>query len=253
MQINVIRRQLIFPPCNHLKSEVVEVLERAENSIIDLSCPSSRLLIDIVEGLLPELLHPLSPHMIRSNHSKLDKERDVTAENILSHFRNVSSLFKSGVDFIRALREANAMIAGCSGELRDKEAGLSQNMKGIQILFPPADKIHGQLVFIADFLNSHDSSVYSAIIALGMILNCHPFSDGNGRVARALYNDLLIRAGARCIFPLHRFFGPTHLSFNLCLREAEIYGDWNPFIFHNCMLIIKTIEWAKHQSARSGK
>ncbi|MCA0903895.1 Fic family protein [Qipengyuania aquimaris] len=152
-------------------------------------------------------------------------------------------------NLVTALCEANASLPGCSGKIRTAETGLTPNATGIQVYFPPAGTVSPQVEAIARFIAQGEDPLLAAIGALGMLLNCHPFSDGNGRVSRALYDHLLHRAGSRDFFPLYPLLFAARRSFDLALREAEIKGDWSPFVIHNCLLISITADWPRDEAA----
>lgn len=83
---------------------------------------------------------------------------------------------------------------------------------------PPSDTLHAYMVDLMDFANRADIPVLiQAAVAHAQFESIHPFTDGNGRIGRALINTILRRRGAttRLVVPLasalvahrERYFG----------------------------------------------
>jgi hypothetical protein len=71
-----------------------------------------------------------------------------------------------------------------------------------------------------------------ALWLLAITLNAHPVADGNGRLARAIFNGYLIKHKL-CPHGALPLGGMIYLSagnFELAVRRLEIFGDWLPLI-----------------------
>lgn len=73
----------------------------------------------------------------------------------------------------------------------------------------------------------HDLPTVAAMTAYAGIIHAHPFTDGNGRVARAMYNNVLLSAGIRHFVPISLVASLTGGSFVLKIRRALLGGDWD--------------------------
>lgn len=71
---------------------------------------------------------------------------------------------------------------------------------------------------------------YGAIAALLAIMNCHPFTDGNGRTARAAFNRLLVDGeGAGGFYlPVKELELFSRGGYIVRVREVDLRGDWLP-------------------------
>ena len=217
-----------------------------------LAPPEPALLKAIANGSFPELIHPLCGHLGKMEAP--DWSRIAQGRELRAYFSRALAGPITPDSLLTALCEANATLPGCSGKIRTAETGLTPNATGIQVYFPPANTVSPQIEAIARFIARStvqgEDPLLAAIGTLGLLLNCHPFADGNGRVSRALYDHLLHRAGSREFFPLYPLLFAARRSFDLALREAEIKGDWSPFVIHNCQLIAITANWPRDEAAR---
>ena len=73
---------------------------------------------------------------------------------------------------------------------------------------------------------------FRAAVVHVLLLNCHPFTDGNGRVARILLNHVLKQGGMPdgVYLPLYEVANRFMGGYEIALRFAEIRGDWEPFL-----------------------
>jgi len=64
---------------------------------------------------------------------------------------------------------------------------------------------------------------------MAALLNAHPFADGNGRASRLLFNYILRQSTEVPYYvPLYELAWLSRGSFVLCVREAEMLGNWAP-------------------------
>lgn len=137
--------------------------------------------------------------------------------------------------------EANAGVA--RGTLR--RAGMSLGGVGASaaIRFEGADAAEKRLACIAGALAGPRPAIPGlafACWAYVLLLNAHPFSDGNGRVARVVFNLELARMGMppRSYLPIFLAMRRSAGGYEIKLREAEIHGRWGGIARFMCDSIL---------------
>lgn len=75
-----------------------------------------------------------------------------------------------------------------------------------------------------------------AVRALALLVNAHPFKDGNGRLGRALFNFCLHNSGMpeSCFVPLKSLSLFSEGGYEIRLREAELFGRWDGLLSYHC-------------------
>lgn len=83
-------------------------------------------------------------------------------------------------------------------------------------------------------------SLVCAIRVYVALLNAHAFPDGNGRIARLLLNFAFRRAGMppRAYLPVFTAMHASRGGYEIRLREAEIFGRWDPIIQFFCQVLL---------------
>jgi len=136
--------------------------------------------------------------------------------------------------FCDSLHSLNNMLTGGRGGWRTGFVKLSDDKAGNQIYFPHVSSVSGQLERLRLLITDQNAAppIFTAAIAYAVLLNCHPFTDGNGRTARALFNHLLHRGGmpANVYLPLYEIARRSHGGYEIALRMAELRGDWAPLL-----------------------
>jgi Fic/DOC family len=138
-------------------------------------------------------------------------------------------------DAFRArLVELNLCVTDSVGGWRSCPIHLDGDKAGHEVFFPPPAAIPAQLEKLRRFLVSGDNTpaLFRAAVAKALILNCHPFTDGNGRVSRVLFNYILRQGGmpAQVYIPFYEIARRSHGGYEIALRQAEIRGEWEPFL-----------------------
>ena len=181
----------------------------------------------------PALLHRLSPHVpiellaLSQPLPKTPRERDVLA----SKRRHFTALRRrpSLARFKDLLCEiADAAGAGTS-TFRTQPVGTVRDALGDFTVYPSHDLIGRQLARAHQciFANNGLGHVGTALTALVAILAIHPFSDGNGRVARITFHGLM-GVPPDAYMPLHEFAAVSRAGYLLSLREASYFQQWAP-------------------------
>lgn len=202
-----------------------------------------------------ELTHPLSSTWLHQGTQPRHKElRDTVAElqAFLSARRWLVQALRAADagDFTQALCTAAALLCpDAGGRLRDAPVGLECDGDGTQVLFGDAVQVPARLAELhADHRDCRWPPAMRAVATMAVLLNIHPFSDGNGRCARGLFNSVLIDAfasdaaiGAQCdmdsaiptllaYVPLRDALAASEGGYEIRLREAETHGNWAPLI-----------------------
>ncbi|MCB1113288.1 MAG: Fic family protein [Chlamydiia bacterium] len=115
---------------------------------------------------------------------------------------------------------------------------------------PPANELAHRMEMMCDFANGKSSThfihpVIRAIILHFWLAYDHPFVDGNGRVARALFYWLILRSG----YWLFEFISISEIILKATVKYGEAFlytesdqNDLTYFIVHQIDVIKKSIE-----------
>ncbi|MCG7610738.1 MULTISPECIES: Fic family protein [Mycobacterium] len=107
-----------------------------------------------------------------------------------------------------ALMRDDPSESSAAGELRDVQnwiGGSDFSPRGALYIPPPPDTVQDYMKDLITFANRDDMPVLlQAAIAHAQFESIHPFTDGNGRIGRALINTILRRRGTttRVVVPL---------------------------------------------------
>lgn len=156
------------------------------------------------------------------------------------------------LDVHRRISEGALDVADAAGRLRRADERVEVSDVEGQVLHdpPPADELPGRLQAMCDFANGKTPDFFIHPVIRAILLHFwlaydHPFVDGNGRTARALFYWQMLNAG----YWLFEF-----ISISQILRKAPVkYGaaflqtetddnDLTYFIIHQAGVIRKAIE-----------
>lgn len=125
-----------------------------------------------------------------------------------------------------------SMIAG-KGEFRSGNIATAADSRGASIHYPEPKAIDVGLRSIHEFWNDHLRSepALAGVVAMAALLNLHPFEDGNGRVARVVFNWTL-NAGRneRVYLPLYEIAALSRCGYLIRLRQAQYHANWGPLL-----------------------
>lgn len=182
------------------------------------------------------LRHELSAHYLALRSPGSPADRTPVEARVLAALEAEGGALTGAcaTEFSDRLLSLNRNLAGGDGGWRTGDVKLADDRAGNQIYFPPVSGVPRQIerlrLFLAD--RGADPPLFTAAVACVLLLNCHPFTDGNGRTARVLFNHLLHCGGmpAHVYFPLYELARRSHGGYEIALRIAEIRGDWEPFV-----------------------
>jgi len=161
----------------------------------------------------------------------------------------------------RVLTDGTLEDAGCAGRLRRKGENIVVEDETGRVLHvpPPAHELPARIQALCDFANQADDGehfihpVVRAILIHFQVGYDHPFVDGNGRTARALFYWSMLRSG---------FWMTEYLSISSILRKAPaqyirsyLYtetdvSDVTYFVSHQLDVLLEAIDGVHGYIAR---
>lgn len=181
-----------------------------------------------------DLRHPLSEHFMALNGEKPAHHRSQLEAAVLDQAIWPSANIGNLPTFRRSLRGLNRLLTERRSGWRRDEIRLAKDRNGNRVQFPPAAIIPGQLEKIWFLLCDKNAgpAIFKAAIVHLLLVNCHPFTDGNGRVARVLFNHVLRQGGMPkdVYFPLYEIANRSCGGHEIALRYAELRGEWEPLL-----------------------
>jgi len=107
----------------------------------------------------------------------------------------------SGDELINELRDLHAILMAARPEKRPGEFKFRRNYAGGYAFVEP-DLVVGTLRRGFDIFSSVTDPLQRAVALMLLVTECHPFDDGNGRLARIVSNGVLSAAGqVRIVIP----------------------------------------------------
>ncbi|HST85872.1 MAG TPA: Fic family protein [Kineosporiaceae bacterium] len=164
--------------------------------------------IEAIEASLDDYARAL--HGIRSNTSAVSMAAATTALDAM-----IGKIAHRGRIELASITSAHAVLmrddpaeASYAGRLRDMQnwiGGSDYSPRTALYVPPPPDRVQIYMDDLIAFTNRDDlPSLVQAALAHAQFESIHPFTDGNGRIGRALINTVLRRRGAttRIVVPL---------------------------------------------------
>ncbi|MFH1387240.1 MAG: Fic family protein [bacterium] len=146
----------------------------------------------------------------------------------------------------------NLLPAEASGKYKIKQNFVA-NEKGVKIYTPPTpEETPGLVGELVSWLEKKETKDLHAILVCAILhhrlVSIHPFSDGNGRIARAIGTWLIFQRGydTHHIFSLDEFFAGNRQFYYQKIEQArELDDDLTYWIEYVAEGIIKTLKDAK--------
>jgi hypothetical protein len=188
--------------------------------------------------------HPLSDIFIELNGAPRASRHHADELRMIAYLQARKPDLQDFSTFETYLCETLSAAIGKDVRFRSHDVGLGAGRDGVPVLFPRASQVRLLLRTSHKFIFSLADPVLRATCALVFILNCHPFADGNGRLARVYFNYLLIEAGYRHYFPLSTIIDRSRGGFELAVRMLELKSDWYPIIVYiGNALGLRAVDW----------
>lgn len=166
---------------------------------------------------------------------RIPERRPADAHDVLSTYRIVSSRDEMGTsladprrdfdDFVRVLRRRHEVIMAARPDKNPGEFKREANFAGNTAFVAPG-LVLGSLRRGFEIFRSLQDPFSRAAFMMFLVSEVHPFSDGNGRMARIMTNAELIAEGQ------HRIIIPTVYrdDYVLALRALTRQGHTDPFL-----------------------
>lgn len=119
---------------------------------------------------------------------------------------------------------------------------------GTRSVFPPIDEARGWLDRIDASERTETDPFALACFAYAQTVLSHPYQDGNGRLARAMFQRSLARSGRLHgpFLPLGPLVYANHRLHDRALQHLGTTGDWGPFVAVILGLTRKAAAFAAH-------
>ncbi len=203
-----------------------------------------------VQEAQDRLRHRLSPHM---QMPAVDVSKLAWAEQGEARLYRWWRSTVCGAVRIVDLRRFVAASTGGDGTPRTTAIWILSHDGRTRLPMVPAEAATERLEALLAWLARDELGVGTlrAVRALRLLNNAHPFTDGNGRLGRALFNFCLHDSGMpeACFVPLKSLAVLSHGGYEIRLREAELFGRWDGLLSYHCDAI-DLYSWLGHAATR---
>jgi len=172
--------------------------------------------------------------MVRATHATDSLMRSVSED------RTITSAAILGAHHTLMSSDPDPAERESAGRLRDMQnwvEGSDYSPRGATLIPPPADLVEPLFDDLVEFANRSDlPSLLQGAIAHAQFETLHPFTDGNGRIGRALVNAILRARGTttRVVVPLASAFVARRDAYFASL-DAYRLGDLEPILTDFCL------------------
>lgn len=202
------RQRVIFPSLEAMSSVNEWVFHGGPVILADFTpIPPSRIIN--LEGSHLKILHyDLSDHFQARAFEKKLIDRSTGEAAALAKWEDGACFPSASFDlFLQELGDLNHRLTGGLSERRRTAMGTTPDRAGVKIAFPSTGETALQLRWLWQRLSDSETERLPAILlaasALVVLTNSHLFTDGNGRLSRAIFNYVLHSAGMpRNVIPL---------------------------------------------------
>lgn len=230
----ILRRPVLAPPrFAGLDAGLQVRIERANARLETLRLPTAERVIEADPSLFAPLHHRLSREFAKLHRPQSVRLRSPAERLVLN--RHANALARADASSFPSLLISIASAAtGSPTPFRNGAMFLGADPQGNRIQLPRPEHLRERLEVYRQLMSvdAREQPLFAGVVTLACLVNCHPFPDGNGRVARILFNNCLRDGGmgAAHYLPFYELARQSCGGYEICLRLAEIRGEWEPLL-----------------------
>jgi hypothetical protein len=194
-----------------------------------------------------ELEHELSRYMTASSTQTFEDGRSLEEMQGLAQAKlPPSSRIHSLGDFLDVLSAIRSQILDGESTFRQSLVASGRDRLGHRVVYPPPRSIPGQLNAIFECWNRHKDQepAFAGIVAMTALMNLHPYSDGNGRLGRMLFNWTIQRGCQNQLYiPIYEVSAFSNCGYLVRLRLAQYQSKWGPLSSFLLMCCERLCSW----------
>lgn len=168
--------------------------------------------------------------------------------DVVHDYTEMSAVPDSAEELMQLLKQRHALIMHARPDKRPGELKEKANKAGDTIFVLPGN-VEGTLTHAFPLYQQLPDGISKAMLMQFMVAECHPFDDGNGRLARIMMNAELVSAEQ------HKIIVPTvhRDSYLNGLRQATRSGRFRTLtkVFTDLQAYTATIPWEEYGEARA--
>lgn len=168
--------------------------------------------------------------------------------DVVHDYSEMSVVPDSAEELIQLLQQRHALILHARPEKRPGKFKQKANKAG-DTLFVLPENVEGTFTQAFSYYQQLPTGISRAIFMQFMVAECHPFDDGNGRLARIMMNAELVSAAQ------HKIIVPTvhRDSYLNGLRQATRSGSFRTLtkVFADLHAYTSLVPWSDYGEARA--
>jgi hypothetical protein len=181
---------------------------------------------------LEQLEHALSDYIVAAVSDASTDGRSMLELEVMKQLPPIESVRNEDA-LMELLLLTHQRVSGDTEGFRRDDVRTRPDRMGNCVQYPPFNVIAPSLGQLYDHWCEYAMAKrgLAAVVTLAAVTNLHPFQDGNGRVARVLFNHLLNAGRDEPIYlPLHEIAALSRGGFLIRLRQAQYHAEWEPLL-----------------------
>ena len=152
----------------------------------------------------------------------------------VAKFDENSSPWDNSNTFMPWIRRMNTDLTHGFGRWRDQELVREHSSTGSAYVFPTPSNVIASLTKMFAVMDNIDSMLMRSVFVFVCIVFLHPFTDGNGRLARTVMNCMLRRYFAQPYVPIKEITEHVWGGYVIRMRLAGVFNEWDDIIKFFC-------------------